>query len=470
MRFGDMLREARNAAGLTEAELGDGVYSTHFVTLLERGLRQPTPEMVQHLAARLGMDARTLGWWVEQPAIDDQPGLTTAMFAANYARDMHDHALAACEAEHAANIAHEQRNAPAWWDMSMLQAQSLIGLRRLDEAENVLLSMDRSSLMAATPELQSVVQGRLSTIARNTGRLAEAVELARRSMELAAELPDHAPSRLQAAFILIAALSVKGELEEAWEVATSLDIVDGASPAPSLLIARGAWAIGNIAFRRGDVEVGEKYYALAGELLLPQADVQTWTEFHCASAGYKLVLGFVDDSVRASLANAELGLQIVGTETQRLELALAQARFALLTGSLDMAEQLLKRLIDQRDLLDFESETGLEESLGLYYAARRAPRQAAHHLTAAARLHSEAGADEKARELLDQIRAPLRLTGTPHRHHRYRADVICPQTVDTPAVWSYHGRSANALGHQGRARRRAAHPPLLGAGAGHSVS
>ncbi|WP_181033685.1 helix-turn-helix domain-containing protein [Arthrobacter sp. SX1312] len=404
MRFGDMLRQARTAAGLTQAELGDGVYSTQFVSLLERGLRQPTPDMVQHLAARLGMDARTLGWWVEQPAADDQPGLTSAMFAANYARDMHDNALAASEAEHAASIAHEQRNAPAWWDMSMLQAQSLIGLRRLDEAENVLLSMDRSSLMVATPELRSVVQGRLSTIARNAGRLAEALELARRSMGLAAGLPDHAPARLQAAFILIAALSVKGELDEAWEVATSLDISDGMLTVPSLLVARGAWAIGNVAFRRGDPEVGEKYYALAGELLLPQADLQTWTEFHCASAGYKLVLGFVDDSVRASLANAELGLRIIGTEIQRLELQLAQVRLALLTADLDTAEELLKRLIDQRDLLDFESETGLEESLGLYYAARRSPRQAAHHLTAAAHLHSEAGAEEKARELLDQIR------------------------------------------------------------------
>ncbi|WP_197060630.1 helix-turn-helix domain-containing protein [Arthrobacter sp. L77] len=405
MRFGDMLRQARTAAGLTQAELGDGVYSPHFISLLERGLRQPTPEMVQHLAVRLRMDPLTLTWWVEQPPADDQPGLTSAMFAANYARDMHDDALAASEAEHAAGIAYEQRNAPAWWDMSMLQAQSLINLRRLEEAENVLRSMDRSSLMVATPELQSIVQGRLSTIARSAGRLAEGVELARRSVELAAELPDHAPTRLHAAFILIAALSVKGELDEAWEVATNLDITEGVSPAPSLLIARGAWAIGNVAFRRGDSEVGEKYYALASELLLPQADLQAWTEFHCASAIYRLLAGFVDDSVRASIANAELGLQLVGTDVQRLELALAQAKLALLTADLDTAEELLKRLIDQRHLLHFEAEADLEESLGLYYVARESPRQAAHHLAAAARLHSEAGADEKARELTDRIRA-----------------------------------------------------------------
>ncbi len=403
MRFGDMLRQARTTAGLTQAELGDGVYSTHFVSLLERGLRQPTPDMVQHFAARLGMDPRTLTWWVEQPPADDQPALTTAVFAANYARDMRDDGLAACEAEHAASIAFEQRNAPVWWDMSMLQAQSLIGLRRLDEAENVLLTMDRSSLMSPTPELRSIVQGRLSVVARSSGRLVEAVELARRAVELTGGLPDHAPARLQAAFILIAALSVKGELDEAWDVATSLDITDGASPAPSLLIAQGAWAIGNVAFRRGDVEVGETYHGLAGKLLLPQADLQAWTEFHRASADYKLHAGIVDDSVRTALDNAALGLQLVGTTTHRQELELAQARYALLTDDLDAAQSLLKGLINQRDLLDYVAETDLEECLGLYYAARESPKQAAHHLAAAARLHSEAGADEKARELLDRI-------------------------------------------------------------------
>lgn len=287
----------------------------------------------------------------------------------------------------------------------MLQAQSLIGLRRLEEAENVLLAMDRSSLMAATPELQSIVQGRLSIVARSSGRLAEAVDLARRSVEFAAELPDLAPTRLQAATILIAALSVKGELDEAWDVATSLDITDGASPAPSLLISQGAWAIGNIAFRRGDTEVGEMYYALANKLLLPQADLQAWAEFHRGSADFKLHAGLVDDSVRVSLDNAALGIQLVGTEIHRVELALAQARLALLTDDLDVAEELLKGLIDKRDLLDYVSETDLEECLGLYYAARESPKQATHHLTAAARLHSEAGADEKARELMDQVRA-----------------------------------------------------------------
>lgn len=405
MRFGEMLREARSAKGLTHAELGADVYSTHFVSLLERGLRQPTAEMVQHFADRLGMDAQTLNWWVEPPSSDDPAALTTAMLAANYARDMQDDALAASEAEYAASIAQEQRNAPAWWDMSMLQAQSLIALRRLDEAEVVLVRMENSSLMVATPELRSVVQGRLSTIARNRGRLVEALELAQQAMDSAADLPDQSPARLQAAFILIAALSVKGDLDTAWDVATSLDISEGTPYVPSLLVARGAWTIGNVAFRRGDVEVGREQHALAARLLLPQADLERWADFHKASANFKVQAGLVDDSVRTSIRNAELGLSLVGTPGQRLELTLTRAGFSLLTHELDTAKQLLDVVDGRRDLLDFESTTELEDTLGQYYAASGSTERAALHLAEAARLYSDAGADEKARELMDQVRS-----------------------------------------------------------------
>jgi transcriptional regulator with XRE-family HTH domain len=399
-----MLRQARNAKGLTQAQLGAGVYSPHFISLLERGQRQPTPDMVQHFAAKLGMDAQTLNWWVEPPSIDDPPALASAMFAANHARDMKDDALAASEAEHAAGMAHEQRNGPAWWDMSMLQAQSLTALRRMEEAEAVLLSMHTSSLMVATPELRSVVQGRLSVIARSTGRLVEGIGLAQSAVDSASSLPEHSSARLQAAFILIAALAVKGDLEEAWNVSTSLDIRENAPSVPSLLIARGAWAIGNVAFRRGDTELGREQYALASKLLLPQADLEMWADFHRATAHFKLQAGIVDDSVRTSIANAALGHQLVGTEVQLLELTLVKARFALLTDDYVTAGRLLGEIGGQRELLDFESLTELENCLGEYYVGLKSPRQAVQHLSEAARLYSEAGADEKAREILEQVR------------------------------------------------------------------
>ncbi|VDR31342.1 Helix-turn-helix domain [Arthrobacter agilis] len=423
-----MLRRARTAKGLTQAELGADAYSTHFISLLERGQRQPTPDMVRHFSARLGMDVQTLNWWVEPPSADDQPALTEAMFAANYARDMQDDALAASEAEYAASLAFEQRNGPAWWDMSMLQAQSLIARRRLEEAEAVLLRMDSSSLMVASPGLKSVVLGRLSTIARSTGRLQEAIELAREAVAAAESLPKPSSARLQAGFILIAALSLSGALDDAWETATALDLQEDAPSVPSLLLARGAWAIGNVAFRRGDTDTGRAHHALASKLLLPQADLEAWAAFHRASALHQMHAGLSDDVVSQSLKKADRGFAIVGTDVQRLELTLAQAKFAVLTLELVVAGELLGLVGAQRDALDFESLTDLEVCMGQYYLALESPRQAAHHLAEAARLYSEAGADGQ-----DRLPNPIRLD-------RYRGGPQHGRVAAVPVgVIEHHG-------------------------------
>ncbi len=403
MRFGDMLRQARNTKGLSQEELGAGTYPPHFVSLLERGQRQPTIEMVQHFATVLGMEAQTLSWWVEPPSSEDQPALATAMSAANYARDMQDAALAASEAEYAASLAYDQRNAPAWWDMSLLQAQSLITVRRPEEAETVLQRMDRSSLLVATPELRSVVLGRLSTIARSTGRLLEALDLAERSMDSASSLSEQSPTRLQAAFILIAALSVKGHLDAAWEVAMTLDISEEVPAVPSLLVARGAWAIGNVAFRRGEVEIGREQHALAARLLSPRADLEAWAEFHRASAMFTLQAGIADATVRDSLDKADAGARILQNPRYCLEVMIARAGLALLSKDSDTAWALLTEVNGRRDLLDFESTLDLEILLGNCLVAQGSTAQGALHLAAAARLCGEAGADEKARELTERV-------------------------------------------------------------------
>lgn len=402
MRFGDMLRRARNARGLSQEELGSGIYPPHFVSLLERGQRQPSAEMVRHFAAVLGMETQTLSWWVEPPTVEDAPALAAAMFAANHARDLQDAALAASEAEYAAGLARDQRNAPVWWDMSMLQAQSLITAGRLEEAEAVLLRMDGSSLLVADPALHSVVQGRLSTIARTTGRLLEALDLAHRSVESASLLSEHSPTRLQAAFILIAALSVKGELDAAWEVATGLDIED-VPAVPSLLVARGAWAIGNVAFRRGEIEIGREQHALAARLLSPRADLEAWAEFHRASAMFALQAGIADETVRTSLDHARAGAQVLQNPRYRFEVMIVEAYFALLHEDLETAGELLTEVDDGRALLDFESTLDLEICLGNYFVARSSVARGVRHLLEAARLCTEAGADEKAHELMDQV-------------------------------------------------------------------
>lgn len=405
MRFGEMLRRARDAKGLSPEELGAGVYSDQYISLLERGERQPTPDMLRHLATVLGMDAQTLTWWVEPTSASDAAALTAAMHNVSNARDLQDDALTAAEAENAAAIAHHQANLSTWWSMSALQAQALVALRRFDEADVVLRALRGSSLVQQNSELLAVVLGRQSAVLRARGQLADAIETARAAVEAASDLPTGSLVRLEAVFVLLAALSLQGHLEEAWEIGSSLDLELAVPALPSRLVGQGAWVVGNIAFRRGEPEVGLRQHRLAAELLLARTDVESWAHFHVSTAMMRLHAGLADDEVWSSIDNARLGLQICGTDEQRQEVKIAEAFFHLRTGRPDLAGPLLAEAEETKESQDFENLSLLERLLGEYHASRGDTLRARRHFGAAIALFDEAGAVEWADEVRELMRA-----------------------------------------------------------------
>jgi transcriptional regulator with XRE-family HTH domain len=403
MRFGEMLREARRAKGLSGAELGAGVYSTHYILLLERGQRQPTPDMVRHLAKVLGMDARILAWWVEPPSGTDESALAAAMHNASNASDLQDDVLTASEAEYAASIAQEQGNAAAWWTMANLHVQALMALRRYDDADTVLRALGASALAARRPELRVVVLARQSVILRSRGRLTEAVEIAQTAVDVASALPASNAVRLEAAFVLLAALSVQGRLDDAWALIEELHLEAADPVLPSSLIGKGAWAVGNVAFRRGDVEIGLAQHRLAAELLLAKTDVESWAAFHHGSATERMYAGLVDDEVWQSIQNAQLGLQISGTDEQRQEVKLQEAHFHLRSGQPHLAGPLLTEVEATGALQDFELVSLLQRLLGEYHASQGDILRSRKYFQTAITLLEEAGAMESGAEIRELL-------------------------------------------------------------------
>ncbi len=59
-RLGDRLRQLRVSAGLTQTDLARDRFSKEYISQIERGKTRPTPETVEWLAARLGVDATFL--------------------------------------------------------------------------------------------------------------------------------------------------------------------------------------------------------------------------------------------------------------------------------------------------------------------------------------------------------------------------------------------------------------------------
>src|SRR3954470_16910287 len=61
MELGERLRSLRVAAGLTQSELAEGRFSKEYLSQIERGKTQPTPDTLEWLAERLGVDPAYLG-------------------------------------------------------------------------------------------------------------------------------------------------------------------------------------------------------------------------------------------------------------------------------------------------------------------------------------------------------------------------------------------------------------------------
>ena len=67
----------------------------------------------------------------------------------------------------------------------------------------------------------------------------------------------------------------------------------------TLLAGKGFWAVGNVAFRRGDAAAGLRYHQRAAALLSPRLDVGLWASFNKASASMRLASGLHDEQTLA---------------------------------------------------------------------------------------------------------------------------------------------------------------------------
>jgi transcriptional regulator with XRE-family HTH domain len=403
MAFGNELRNARTAKKLTQSELGAGRYSASYVSLLESGQRQPSREMAWHFAELLELDPQTVLGWLRTDPTDDGGALAAALQHAQNAWDLKDYALAASESEYVASLAREQSNAAIWWHFTNLQAEAYSALRRLDLAEETLTELLAHPMTSEWPELQATVLSGLSIVKRSTGAMGEATRLARAAAAAAEALPEYSVTRLKSTFILVAALSMKGDLEEAWEKALPLAQLSTVEGVPSPTVGRACWVVGNIAFSRGDIETGLAQHTLAAEHITPQSDVRLWAHFNSASAAMRLKAGISDAAVEQCLSNADLGFRISGTEVERIEMHLAQAHLQALRGDTAAVLPVLMRVEQEEVDLDFEPTGLLEWLLAKHYVATDDLKRARTHYSRAARHYSDAGDPETASEVLSEL-------------------------------------------------------------------
>ncbi|MDQ0710525.1 transcriptional regulator with XRE-family HTH domain [Arthrobacter woluwensis] len=328
--FGNRLRAERLSRGLTQEQLGGPECSHSYVSLLERGVREPSMEILGGLARRLGLPPGELEQWALQPTVQDQEYSLAALHAW-CAWDVRDYESAASHALVAAQFARESRKDATVCEMNLLRAECLTRLGRHEQGRNLVNLLLANTLTSGNAGLRSEalqLSARMSLAERSfRGAAAQAQE----GLTQGAVLSEDSMVRLSALHLVIRTLLGEGHKEAAWrhcELASD-DVVP--ERAPSHLRGRLAWVVGDVAFARGQAERGIERHERAAGLLRPQVDLKEWATFNLGSARARLEAGVADDGTlacldRAGSAQAILGQDILGSgEEPRRELRLLRA-------------------------------------------------------------------------------------------------------------------------------------------------
>ncbi|MCA4135343.1 helix-turn-helix transcriptional regulator [Arthrobacter sp. M4] len=398
--FGEKLRAERLERGLTQAELGRDLYSPSYISLLETGRREPTPEVIEELARRLELAPKALEAWSQPVSVSDAEYVLAGLYA-RQAWDLRDYPLAASHAATAAQIALEAKNTSAWWNMTYMQAECLMKQGQLKECQQIIQHLLDHPMATESAGLGVRARQMLAAVCHGQGQLTTAVEHATDAVRQAAQLPKGSTLVIGAHRALIGALAESGKLDEAWKYCQDMmEHMD--EHAMTQLAGEVAWVVGNVAFMRHDYAEGIKHHERAAKLLSPANDIDLWARFNKASAAVRLSSGIVEPETLSAIERAELALSIVGgNKTDQLEVAFIRARWLYLTGDILSAVAKLRTIHAERKVLARHTAGEVSLLLGKALKAAGENSEALVHLDEAQHEFTEAGAADRVQQVMD---------------------------------------------------------------------
>lgn len=389
--FGEQLRSLRRRRGLSQAELGAGQYSASYISHLESGRRQPSPELVAFLAGRLEVAGEELTGVAPQ-AYADATGAALATLAELRileARDVHDHRRAAQAADRFL-LPSTREQADPWWAATYVKAEALLAAEDYAACRMSVTALLDHPLTALSPGLRARALVVGSRALRADGALGPAREQATAAVRAALDSGE-AEQVVGALRVEVAACAELGLVEEATELAERL-VRARARLEPGHLTGLAAWTVGNVAFLRHDIEEGVREHTQAAQQLRPAVDLRAWARFHKASAAMRLAAG-TTEAVDTLIEAAGHALALVGNTSDRAELELLKA----------------ERVVDA----DPERARALVEDALASTALPAHTRGEAHVLRA--RAHTSAGDPEAARRALVEAAQAFESAGADRR-------------------------------------------------------
>jgi tetratricopeptide (TPR) repeat protein len=354
--LGQRLRQARVARGLTQSELVDNRFSKQYVSQLERDQLRPTPETLNWLAERLGVDATYLDTGVDGR---DRERVESAVSRAEAAVQAHDYAEAigllaevkgSLPPDSAAHLELRALLAESWARMyigEMREALPLLARAREIVEDLVFSDVDRAEVLFRL----GCCRYRLTSVSTALALFTEALELAERS-----GIPcDRLRSRI------FGWRSRCYRRQRDWEAASE-DVERALELAEALEDPRAtadAYFLGAlVAERRGQWVAARSYAEKAKRLYEEIEDRANTGKLLTTLGGLTFLLGKPDDSIPLFKRAFAVALE-VGSDADAAQAVSSLAQVHLRTGQVELAEQQARHALELlADRVDFIDEIG----------------------------------------------------------------------------------------------------------------
>ncbi|MFJ6510708.1 helix-turn-helix domain-containing protein [Streptomyces sp. NPDC091406] len=348
--FGRRLRRLRLQRGMSQGELAGDDVSASYVSRVESGARSPNDLIASLFARRLevplenltGPDSEDTEHEHRSRRLDVASRLLTAS-ALRKDGELAD-AAKLLRGIVASGAGHSEED--LLWEASWVLAEVLRELGSAAEEHTVLTELSTTSLTQETPRLAARVATSLSENLRHQGRLAEAVRVAEAAVADTVTLPSTAHERVNAMLALLNGYAESGELENAVDLADTLQEIAEAVPSRQL---RGQvyWAAGSTRFLSGMPQEAARLHEQAFTCLRPDVNLSAWARLCRASASLRLEH---DPSAEALVSAEELlkrarpAVELIGRTAELSDLMLAEAQLALRQGNLERVLELTTRV------------------------------------------------------------------------------------------------------------------------------
>lgn len=381
--FGQRLKEARLAVGLTQEALGRPDFTKGFISLLEHDRAKPSVASLERIAARLG---RPVSYFLDGGETVISARFLDVLRSRGRAELTHrrfDAALATFEEMR--RVAAGPRDALAELHAGLGEGEALLGLARLDEARSRLQdACDRSRSVGAR-----FVECRacrcLADIEFAGGHSGRAVSLYRAALDVAAQLDGAEPSlRGEIHLRLGAALVRMGRLDEAAEAFAEARTIFEEATRPDR-VGEALYGLGSVLVKDGDYDGAMLQFERAQGLFEQYADLRNLSSVRDHAGALLMQMGRPADA--AAHFDASLAVkQRVGDVAGECRTLTELARCVDARGEPARAAELAERAVARsREAGLRDEEARAQAVLGSLAAAAGDLKAAQRALSAAAR-------------------------------------------------------------------------------------